>query len=893
MVTMPSAGASTVSCATLAIAPSAPLVTDICGRNLTVSAPVISPDPVCAGTKTYTYTYTDCTGKYYTWVYTYTISAPVVTMPPAGASTVSCVTLAVEPAAPSITDNCGRNLNVSAPTISPDPLCGGIKTYTYTYTNCTGQNYSWIYTYTVTPPVLSITCPLTQVLCEAPSKLYTIPPVIASDNCSSNLTITFRITGATSRIGTGNDASGIFNPGLSTITWTAISACGNSSLCTSTISINSVAAPKAKIIQPTCILPEGMITVTTPAEGSGFSYSIDGGTTWDKIASFTGLVPSNYYLIVKETATGCISPPTLVTINTIPDTPNGIKTIVSDATCGIANGSVSLGIVTGGTSPYSYSFESGAFTSTVAYNGLPADIYNIVVKDSNGCTFSASATVNNINGPTAIATKVTDASCGNDNGTLTLGFVSDGTAPYSYSIDDGIFTPYLTYSGLTAGIHTIEVKDANGCILHSPATVNKIPVPTAALSGNATICDGSTHRLSITLTGTAPWDITYTDGTKSYSLTNIVSSPYLFEVSPSVNTTYTLTTVSDANCKGTVSGSANIKVSQQIIPSFDVIAPLCRNSVPPLLSGTSTNGIKGTWSPTTISTSTVGTETFTFTPDTDQCAKTITKNITVVDLLTPMFTQIGSICKNSSPPVLPATSTNGIKGKWSPSTISSVTAGTAIYTFTPDPGQCSASATMNITIDDLINPIFTQILSLCQNSVPPVFPATSTNGINGKWSPATISTTTIGSASYTFTPDAGQCSLGTKMVINTNKQNIPLFTTIGTLYQNTTPPILPTTSINGIGGTWSPSTISTATAGKTTYTFTPTDPCGTIVTIIVSVEIKAVIAGATLIGACQQAQLDASKSIGNIVKYEWSLLGQGGVLTRQSGIYTEFLLSPD
>jgi len=131
------------------------------------------------------------------------------------------------------------------------------------------------------------------------------------------------------------------------------------------------------------------------------------------------------------------------------------------------------------------------------------------------------------------------------------------------------------------------------------------------------------------------------------------------------------------------------------------------------------------------------------------------------------------------------------------------------------------------------------------------------------------------------------------MIINTNKQNVPLFTTIGILYQNTPPPILPTTSINGLGGTWSPAAISTATAGKTTYTFTPTDPCGTTVTITVSVEIKAAIAGATLIGACQQAQLDASKSIGDIVKYEWSLLGQGGVLTRQSGIYTEFLLSPN
>ena len=57
-------------------------------------------------------------------------------------------------------------------------------------------------------------------------------------------------------------------------------------------------------------------------------------------------------------------------------------------------------------------------------------------------------------------------------------------------------------------------------------------------------------------------------------------------------------------------------------------------------------------------------------------------------------------------------------------------------------------------------------------------------------------------------------------------------------------------------------------------------------------EIKAVIAGAGLTGACQQVKLDASRSTGEITKYEWSVLDPGGTLTSQSGITTEFLLSP-
>src|SRR5512143_3186806 len=113
------------------------------------SATVISADPVCAGTKTYTYTYTACDNTAYTWIYTYTISAPTVAMPANGASTVACPADAVAPTPPAVTDNCGRTITPSAPVISADPVCAGTKTYTYTYTACDNAAYTWIYTYTI------------------------------------------------------------------------------------------------------------------------------------------------------------------------------------------------------------------------------------------------------------------------------------------------------------------------------------------------------------------------------------------------------------------------------------------------------------------------------------------------------------------------------------------------------------------------------------------------------------------------------------------------------------------------------------------------------------------------------------------------------------------------
>ena len=78
------------------------------------------------------------------------------------------------------------------------------------------------------------------------------------------------------------------------------------------------------------------------------------------------------------------------------------------------------------------------------------------------------------------------------------------------------------------------------------------------------------------------------------------------------------------------------------------------------------------------------------------------------------------------------------------------------------------------------------------------------------------------------------------MSIVITTQVTPTFTQIGPLCQNATAPALPTTSNNGITGTWSPATINTATVGTTTYTFTPAaGQCGTTATmsIVITTQI--------------------------------------------------------
>ncbi|MFZ4399617.1 MAG: right-handed parallel beta-helix repeat-containing protein [Bacteroidales bacterium] len=194
VVTMPNAGSSTVACVAFATEPTPPEVKDNCNRILTVSAGVEGNDPTCAGTKTWTFTYTDCAGVQYTWVYTYTISAPVVTMPNAGSSTVACVALATEPTPPVVLDNCNRALSVSAGVPGNDPVCAGTKTWTFTYTDCEGVQYPWVYTYTISAPVVTMPNPGGSTVECASLAIEPTPPII-KDNCGRTLNVSAGETG--------------------------------------------------------------------------------------------------------------------------------------------------------------------------------------------------------------------------------------------------------------------------------------------------------------------------------------------------------------------------------------------------------------------------------------------------------------------------------------------------------------------------------------------------------------------------------------------------------------------------------------------------------------------------------------------------------------------------
>jgi hypothetical protein len=256
--TQPAAGSSTVAClADAQTVPTPPTVTDNCSNNLAVALTTTGPDPAgCSGTKVYTFTYTDCDGVTFDWVYTYTINAPIYAQPTPGASTVACLLSAqTVPTPPTVTDNCSNNLSVALTTTGPDPAgCSGTKAYTFTYTDCDGVTFDWVYTYTISAPVY--TQPAaggSTVACLAAAQTVPTPPTV-TDNCSNTLSVALTNTGA--------DPAGCSGTKVYTFTYTDCDGVTFDWLYTYTISAPVYSQPAAGSSTVACLADAQ--TVPTP-----------------------------------------------------------------------------------------------------------------------------------------------------------------------------------------------------------------------------------------------------------------------------------------------------------------------------------------------------------------------------------------------------------------------------------------------------------------------------------------------------------------------------------------------------------------------------------------------------------------------------------------------------
>jgi Domain of unknown function (DUF2341)/SprB repeat len=135
----------------------------------------------------------------------------------------------------------------------------------------------------------------------------------------------------------------------------------------------------------------------------------------------------------------------------------------NNANCfGKATGSITVS-VSGGATPYTYSWNTSPVQNTAIAGNLPAGTYNVTVTDANGLTTTASASITQ---PVAVLAAATsnNLNCFNSNDGSIQVTGSSGFAPYQYSVDNGNnYQTSDTFNNLSAGSYKIRVKDNNGC----------------------------------------------------------------------------------------------------------------------------------------------------------------------------------------------------------------------------------------------------------------------------------------------------------------------------------------------------------------------------------------------------------------------------------------------
>lgn len=547
--------------------------------------------------------------------------------------------------------------------------------------------------------------------------------------------------------------------GSYSITVSDLNGCGN----TQFISINSPAVLQTNITNtsPLCTSSCDGTASSSPIGGTGtYTYS------WSTVpvqttALATGLCAGTYTLTLSD-ANGCS---VTQSTNVVAPTPLTQANGIAAATCLLCNGSITI-IASGGTSPYSFFWNTGATTATIT--GLCAGVYLDTLIDANGCLSVDTMGLSNTTGPTITVTH-TDVLCyGACDGTGAVTSATGDGPPWIYS-----WFPYTQTTSSITGLCPLQyfttVTDTNGCKTVDPINV----IQPAQLASNPSITN-------VTCFGICNGGIatSASGGTGAYTYLWNPGSQTTSSITGQCAGTYTLTLKDANNCvfTSTITIGQNTILTSSVTSTNDSCNLSCDGTASVLISG-GTVPYTYLWSPTNLTTSAVtglcaGTHTLT-TTDAVGCQNISNAVIAQPLALNPGLTSTNPTCNGSCNGSLSASPSGGTPPYtylWNPggATTTSVTGLCAgNYTFTlSDTNRCSITTTVSITDPAILTCTSTATSASCNNLCDgniDITPFGGTSAFTFTWSPGGQTTEDItglcpGIDSVLIT-DANGCSL--------------------------------------------------------------------------------------------------------------------------------------
>jgi gliding motility-associated-like protein len=270
----------------------------------------------------------------------------------------------------------------------------------------------------------------------------------------------------------------------------------------------------------------GAIDITLSPVGT-YNFTWSNGTMDEDVDSLT----IGIYTVIILDSNGCV----LTYLDTVPgpQLPLSGTITTQDILCfGDDNSTIDIQI-SGGTTPYSYSWSNGSNDEDL--DSLMAGIYTVIVTDTNACVYTLTDTIFAPSAPLSLVLTSNDVLCAGDSTGAISVAVTGGTPGYSYSWSNGGTTDSL--NAIQAGIYTVIVTDSNGCTISLSDTIFELNPPILL---NATITDpncfaGVYGTIQTTLSGgTSPYTYLWNTGDTLTNLDSLAAGFYQLLITDSV-----------------------------------------------------------------------------------------------------------------------------------------------------------------------------------------------------------------------------------------------------------------------------------------------------------------------------------------------------------------------
>ena len=359
----------------------------------------------------------------------------------------------------------------------------------------------------------------------------------------NNGTASTSVTGASGTItytwSNGMTGAAIQNLAAGTYFVTVLDQNGCSASTSVTVSQPAALTMSVSAVNISCGVGTGSASATASGGTAPYSFAWSNSATGNS----SGTLSAGNYSVTVTDQNGCS-----VSQNFSITSSSGLSVSIqtSAITCHNQNDGSITAQVSGGTGPFSYSWNNGGSTANIL--SLAGGSYTVTVTDSQGCSGSATAVLVNPTTLNAIVFK-SDISCHGANDGAAVMSVNGGTGTYFIEWSNG--SEGVTVGGLESGLYTVIVSDENGCTVSEsftiaePAVINlttEVITPESCAGG-----DGS--AVANAMGGTGLLSFTWTNGANGQQVSGLSAGEYGVQVSDSNGCTAELTVTIDYDCE--------------------------------------------------------------------------------------------------------------------------------------------------------------------------------------------------------------------------------------------------------------------------------------------------------------------------------------------------------